>query len=77
MAYGLTMATTLKLAAQLSEILMTPETEIMEALGEITRRELLRVTRNEKEAVVEIVPLMIDEDDDDIDLSLYEGRTAC
>ena len=73
------MATTAKLTAQLSEILKIPEETVADALNEITRRELLRVARNERELIkaAPVLPFRKVEECDDVDMALYEGKVAC
>ena len=72
------MATTKQLTAQLSELLGLPETVIADALAEVTRIELLRVARNERELITTpVLPFpRVEECDDDLS-SLYEGKVAC
>jgi hypothetical protein len=72
------MATTQKLTAQLSEILNLPQEVIADALAEVTRIELLRVARNERELITTpVLPFpQVQVDDDDLS-SLYEGKVAC
>jgi hypothetical protein len=72
------MATTQKLTAQLSEILNLPQEAIAAALAEVTRIELLRVARNERELITTpVLPFpQVQVDDDDLS-SLYEGKVAC
>ena len=48
MAYGLTTTTQQRFAQQLSEQLNIPAEEIERAMDEVTRIELLRVSRNER-----------------------------
>ena len=78
MAYGLTMATTQKLTKQLAEILGLPAEVVAGALDEVTRIELLRVARNERELITTpVLPCpQMQVDDDDLS-SLYEGKVAC
>jgi hypothetical protein len=73
------MATTQKLTAQLSEILNLPQEVIADALAEVTRIELLRVARNERELIqTPVLPFPQVQADDDDDLSsLYEANIAC
>ena len=47
-AYGLTATTQQRFAQQLSEQLNVPAEEIERAMDEVTRAELLRVSRDEK-----------------------------
>ncbi len=72
------MATTQKLTEQLSEILKLPEGKIADALAEVTRIELLRVARDERELIkTPVLQFPRVEECDDIDTSLYEGKVAC
>jgi hypothetical protein len=72
------MATTAKLAEQLAEILHIPQQTVIDALAEVTRIELLRVARNERELITTpVLPFpQVQVDDDDLS-SLYEGKVAC
>ncbi len=75
LAYGLTVATTQALTEKLSKKLNLPEDVIAAALQEITREELLKIARNESEKILgEVLPLQQEEE---IDLTLYEGKQAC
>ncbi len=72
------MATTQKLTAQLSEILNLPQETIADALAEVTRIELIRVARNERELITTpVLPFQRVEVADDDLASLYEGKVAC
>jgi hypothetical protein len=72
------MATTAKLAEQLAEILHIPQQTVIDALAEVTRIELLRVARNERELIqTPVLPFpQMQVDDDDLS-SLYEANIAC
>jgi hypothetical protein len=72
------MATTAKLAEQLAEILHIPQQTVIDALAEVTRIELLRVARNERELITTpVLPFpQMQVDDDDLS-SLYEANIAC
>ena len=72
------MATTAKLTEQLSEILNLPQETIADALAEVTRIELLRVARNERELITTpVLPFQrVEECDDDLS-TLYEANIAC
>jgi hypothetical protein len=72
------MATTAKLAEQLAKILHLPQEAVADALAEVTRIELLRVARNERELITTpVLPCpQMQVDDDDLS-SLYEGKVAC
>jgi hypothetical protein len=72
------MQTTQKLTQQMASILGLPEQVVADALAEVTRIELIRVARNERELIqTPVLPFpQVQVDDDDLS-SLYEANIAC